>query len=64
MAAVVFQALYDIKDWKLSDPKRDEAMEYLLGPDCEALCLTVDIDYRMIKEQAAERYRDFLAKAG
>ncbi|GHV79607.1 hypothetical protein AGMMS49944_13980 [Spirochaetia bacterium] len=37
-------------------------MAWVLGPDCEALCLFLEIDSAAIRERAAALYREFLAR--
>jgi hypothetical protein len=64
MSAMVANALDDILDWKTSARTKDEAMAFLVSPACECLCLTLGVDYKTVREEAAARYRGFLAKAG
>jgi hypothetical protein len=63
MAAVINRALADLKKNKASDHIRDEAMAWINGPECEAFCYVLDIDYRAFREKGAVLYRRFLEKA-
>jgi hypothetical protein len=38
-------------------------MAWINGPDCEAYCHALDMDYRTIRERAATLYRRFLETA-
>jgi hypothetical protein len=72
MSAVISRALADlgknstairVRD-RISDKVRDEAMAWINGPECEAFCYALDIDYRTIRERGAALYRRFLEKTG
>jgi hypothetical protein len=63
MAAVITRAMDDLKDPRLeviSPRKKDSAMAFILGPDCEAYCIALEMDYRTIREKAVILYRQFL----
>ena len=66
MAAVINSALADLERngsaIKASPAVKDEAMAWINGPDCEACCHALDMDYRTIREQAAALYRRFLER--
>jgi hypothetical protein len=66
-AAVISRALDDLeKDRsaiRTSDHVRDEALAWINGPECEAFCWALDMDYRAIRERGAALYRRFLEKA-
>ena len=65
MAAVINRALADLGRGGLANVSghvRDEAMAWINGPDCEAFCQALDMDYRTIREQAAALYRRFLER--
>lgn len=65
--AVISSALADIEGARsavrTSDRDRDEAMAWINGPECEAYCYALDIDYKTIRERGAELYRRFLERA-
>jgi hypothetical protein len=67
MAAVISRALDDLTGGgtaiKASDHVRDEAMQWINGPECEAFCYALDTDYTAVREKAAALYRRFLEKA-
>jgi hypothetical protein len=67
MAAVISRALADIAGdlggFGASDHVRDEAMAWINGPECEAFCLALDMDYTAVRKKAAALYRRFLEKA-
>jgi hypothetical protein len=64
MAAVTSRALADLgRDIcaiKTSPAAKDEAMTWINGPDCEAYCLALDVDYAVLRERATVLYRLFL----
>jgi hypothetical protein len=66
MAAVISRALADLGRGGLANVSghvRDEAMAWGNGPDCEAFCQALDMDYRTIQERGAALYRRFLEEA-
>jgi 3-methyladenine DNA glycosylase Mpg len=65
MAAVISRALDDLRGIQLAQKSpraKDETMAWINGPDCEALCLFLEIDPAAIREKAAALYREFLAR--
>jgi hypothetical protein len=66
MAAVLSRALADLEKDRAaieaSPAVRDEAMTWVNGPDCEGYCLTLDVDYTVLRKKAAALYRRFLEK--
>jgi hypothetical protein len=53
MAAVISRALDDLKGKapiKVSLVGMDRAMSFILGPDCENLCMVLDVDYPVIQK--------------
>ena len=62
IAAVIDRAIDDLKG--MGPPckriERDRAMAFILGADCEAWCLELDIDHEAVKEKAAALYRRLL----
>jgi hypothetical protein len=65
VAAVISRALDDLRDIQLarkSPRAKDEVMAWINSPDCEALCLFLEIDPAAIREKAAALYREFLAR--
>ncbi|MDR1929853.1 MAG: hypothetical protein LBQ44_04400 [Treponema sp.] len=67
MAAVINRALADLEGKgvavKVNAKGRDEAMAWVNGPECEAFCLALDMDYTALREKAAALYRRFLEDA-
>jgi hypothetical protein len=65
VAAVISRALDDLRGIQLApaNPEAiDQDMAWINGPDCEALCLFLEIDPAAIREKAAALYREFLAR--
>jgi hypothetical protein len=66
MAAVINRALADLERdssvIKTIPTVKDEAMAWINGPDCEAYCLVLDVDYTAIREKAVVIYRRFMEK--
>ena len=64
MAAVIGRAMLDIRGiLSPGKPRRrdwEEAMAFILGPDCDAWCLELGIDYRALRDRAAAPYRERL----
>jgi hypothetical protein len=67
MAAVISRALDDLGKKqgaiKTSPKVKDEAMAWINGPDCEAYCLVLEMDYATIRERGAALYRQYLEDA-
>jgi hypothetical protein len=67
IAAVINRALADLEKnnraMGASDHVRDEAMSWVNGPECEAFCYALDIDYRTIRGKATTLYQRLLEKA-
>jgi hypothetical protein len=67
IAAVISRALADLEKTNpatgIRDHVRDEAMAWINGPDCEAYCYALDVEYTEIRERAAALYRRFLESA-
>jgi hypothetical protein len=63
MAAVINRALEDLwGHYKARPIETDRAMAFILGDDCEAYCLALDVDYPAIQKQAAALYREFIVR--
>lgn len=66
MAAIVSRALSDLGNGEISvragNNIKDDAMAWILGPDCEDYCLELNTDYTTLRKKAAGLYREFLAR--
>jgi hypothetical protein len=65
MAAVITRAMEDLRGvsamaMKSSRNDIDGAMSFFNGPDCEAFCLELGIDYEELREEARELYRAYI----
>jgi len=63
IAAVIDRAIADLKGIgpKCSKKEKDQAMAFVLSETCEAYCLELEIDYRTIRENAANLYREIIS---
>jgi hypothetical protein len=66
ISAVIWRSLEDIETslYTVTARQRDEAMAFILSPDCESLCLSLGVSWERVKEKAAALYRKHIAKAG
>jgi hypothetical protein len=64
MAAVVWRCLEDIGTsvYTVTDRQKDDAMSFILSPDCEALCLALGVSWERIKNKAGILYQNVIAE--
>jgi hypothetical protein len=64
MAAVVWRSLEDINTstFTVTARQKDEAMSFILSPDCETLCLAVGVSWERVKDRAAALYQKIIVK--
>jgi hypothetical protein len=64
MAAVVWRSLEDIDTltFKITARQKDEAMAFILSPDCETLCLALGVPWERVKDKAGALYQRVIAK--
>jgi hypothetical protein len=64
LAAVINRAIDDLKGVGLRCRKKelDNAMEFILSETCEAYCMELEIDYKVVREKAAALYRRIIEK--
>jgi hypothetical protein len=62
--SLINRAIDDLKDTdsRLRAVEKDLAMAFVLGEDCEAWCLELEIDYEAVREKAAALYRRIVGK--
>jgi hypothetical protein len=64
MAAVIWRCLEDLNTliFTVTPRQKDEAMAFILSPDCEALCLSCGVSWERVKDKAGILYQKVIAK--
>jgi hypothetical protein len=64
MAAIITRSLEDISTatFTITARQKDEAMSFMLSPDCETLCLALGVPWERTKEKAKALYQRVIAK--
>jgi hypothetical protein len=64
IAAVIERAIADLKGAgpKCQKGETDQAMAFILFGDCEGYCLELGVNYETIRKEAANLYRQIIAK--
>jgi hypothetical protein len=64
MAMIIWRCLEDIGTsvYTVTDRQKDDAMSFILSPDCEALCLALGVSWERIKNKAGILYQNVIAE--
>jgi hypothetical protein len=64
LSAVILRAVDDLKETDLFCGRAgvDRAMYFIQSDDCEAYCLELGLDCRLVREKAAALYRQIMGR--
>jgi hypothetical protein len=59
MKAIVVRALNDLRNSDIRQAEKNRAMKFILGLKCQTYCAALNLDYKIVRKQAAAWYRQY-----